>query len=293
MQETPGPSGLLVGRMDRAQNVQEQNVLQDMEDGKENHPILKRNKKLKIQLPRKKTRRTMNTLKETTNVQQKVSTDADDEQNILDFEEESETEEFDGDAERVDKCDKILEEEKIWTRRGWSIDPRQEGGRINAFGPRLINIDTNLDLSELDMFLHFLPIRYIKETLIPATNRQGNMKFQNFCELTFQEFVVIFGLICAMEVYNLPERRIYWNCKDNGIFKALNYGKIITRKRFEQILQVLQYSNAVDKDQQILDFLEATNNRLKDTVCPGDFLCIDESMVKSYHADLKGKMKII
>ena len=45
-------------------------------------------------------------------------------------------------------------------------------------------------------------------------------------------------------------------------------------------------------DVQIFE-LNAINSHLKETVCQGETLCIDESMVKSFAKNLKGKMKII
>ena len=95
-----------------------------------------------------------------------------------------------------------------------------------------------------------------------------------------------------MEIYKLPERRMYWCTEDKGIFKGLNYGSIITLDRFEAISSYLQFSYDPDADQQIISYLQAKNVHLKTTMSAGDYICIDESMVKSYHRDLKGKMKI-
>ena len=67
----------------------------------------------------------------------------------------------------------------------------------------------------------------------------------------------------------------------------------MTRHRFEEILQNLQFSFSGDKDQQVLDFLESVNKAFQNAVRPGDYLCLDESMVKAFHKNLKGKMKII
>lgn len=112
---------------------------------------------LKIRLPRKKAR-TKAVLQDSVNVPLNQIDTEDEQLNVLDFEDDSETEEREN--VRAKNFDKIYEEEKVWSRRGWSIDPRQEGGRISAFRPRLTNIDTNLDVAEIDLFLHFLPLRY-------------------------------------------------------------------------------------------------------------------------------------
>ena len=80
------------------------------------------------------------------------------------------------------------------------------------------------------------------------------------------------GFIYAMEVCKLLERRLYWRKDDNGMFKAHNYGKIMSLTCFENIMKYLQLSEK--------DFLCAVNDRLKETLIAGDHLCIDESMVK-------------
>ena len=41
----------------------------------------------------------------------------------------------------------------------------------------------------------------------------------------------ILGLIHSMEVYRLPERRMYWQEDDVGLFKGLNYGQFVSRNR--------------------------------------------------------------
>ena len=42
----------------------------------------------------------------------------------------------------------------------------------------------------------------------------------------------------------------------------------------------------------MLEFIAAVNERLKNPFIPGDVV-LDESMVKSFHRNLKGKLKII
>ena len=54
-----------------------------------------------------------------------------------------------------------------------------------------------------------------------------------------------------MEVQKSPERWINWNSVDCGIFKAMDYGRIMTRARFETILANLQLSKLQDKNRQV------------------------------------------
>ena len=75
-----------------------------------------------------------------------------------------------------------------------------------------------------------------------------------------------------MEVYEIHSpQRLYWSPEVNNLFPALDFGKVMTCRRFETILKYLQLSNSDNKNQQILD----------------------ESMIKSFHRNLKGKIKII
>ena len=43
----------------------------------------------------------------------------------------------------------------------------------------------------------------------------------------------------------------------------------------------------------IIQLINAVNKRSVDAISPGYVLAVEESMVKSYHHDLKGKIKII
>ena len=53
----------------------------------------------------------------------------------------------------------------------------------------------------------------------------------------------------------------------------------MSRNRFEEIIAVLQFSESDNKDQQILDFIAAVNERFNEAMSPGYKLTIDESMV--------------
>ena len=111
--------------------------------------------------------------------------------------------------------------------------------------------------------------------------------------VSFEELVVMFSIMKSMEIQRLPERRMYWSTKDDGVFKALNYGRFMSMYRFETIIANLKFSRSEDPDKQIQDFIEACNMSFQAAVAAGDSLTVDESMVKSYHRGLKGKMKII
>ena len=55
----------------------------------------------------------------------------------------------------------------------------------------------------------------------------------------------------------------------------------------------MQLSNDSDPDQQITEFLHAVNTRFRNALHPGSYLTLGESIIKSNHRNLKGKIKII
>ena len=58
-------------------------------------------------------------------------------------------------------------------------------------------------------------------------------------------------------------------------------------------MRYLQLLNDGDPDQQKIEFLHTVNTRFRNALHPGSYLTLDESMIKSYHKNLKGKIKII
>lgn len=86
---------------------------------------------------------------------------------------------------------------------------------------------------------------------------------------------------------------MYWEVKKDGTFPPMNCGQYISRSRFEDIIRYLQLSPSDGKAEQSIKFIDAFNKVFKKALTPGDSICLDESVVKSFHCGLKGKMKII
>ena len=184
---------------------------------------------------------------------------------------------------------RVEDEHKVWTEGEWKIDPRKSRG-FSGYGPKLIGMSGE---TSLDYFLHFLPQAFIQQQVIPAINKAGKQSNEFWSGLLYQEYIRFLGIIYSMEVLRLPNRKMYWTTEDVGFLKAPNYGRYMTRNRFDSIMSTLQYSSSDDKDMQIIDFIEAVNNHSHKAITPGDVIVLDESMVKSFHRNLKGKMKII
>ena len=90
----------------------------------------------------------------------------------------------------------------------------------------------------------------------------------------------------------LPTIKEYWNTVSDGVFPALDMGRYMTRTRFWQINRSLQFAESECEEKQILMFIEILNQTFQDALTPGSSLTIDESMIASRHAELKGKKKI-
>ena len=72
----------------------------------------------------------------------------------------------------------------------------------------------------MEYFLAFLPIDYIKEEMLPATNKfakeNGHRKL-----FTYEEFIHVLGILYIMKVVELLEHRMYWQTKTEQFFPGL------------------------------------------------------------------------
>ena len=183
---------------------------------------------------------------------------------------------------------KVEAQKKVWVGQGFASDPRtMMFPNALPYGPKLINAKDVSLFTELDFFLLFLPIEYIKETLLPATRA----KYPDF-NLTFEEILTFLGLVMAMNNLLFSERKLYWLKEPVGYLQAFNFGQYMSRTRFEQIISKLELSFDPDPSQQILDFTDAMNQHFLSVFSPDDTLCEDESMIKAFHHGMDGRTKI-
>lgn len=84
-----------------------------------------------------------------------------------------------------------------------------------------------------------------------------------------------------MEVHQLHwSNRMYWEKEGCELLHALNYGKIISRSRSEDLMKQIQLFFNRDDDQQILDIVQAVIRQFQDSLGPGSYMILDESMIK-------------
>ena len=82
--------------------------------------------------------------------------------------------------------------------------------------------------------------------------------------MNLDEFLHILGIILSMDVIEIHgPQRLYWELKGNNLFPSLEYEKFTSLKRFESILQYLQFYSNADPGQQIIDFVESVNKTFK------------------------------
>ena len=97
-----------------------------------------------------------------------------------------------------------------------------------------------------------------------------------------------------MEVFEIHGPcKMYWNEEGSDLFPAMNFPKIISCIRFDEIARFLQLSLDQDHNQQISKFLESVNSQFQTCLTPGSDVPLDKSLIKSFHHNLKGKIKII
>ena len=168
------------------------------------------------------------------------------------------------------------------------MDPHKANKHISVRKPNLTKMPFPENAHAIDFLLQFLPVDYMKTEFLHKLNERGRASSENWHDVTFTELIHVFAIMLSMEVTKLPNRRMYWETDDDGMFKAANYGRYMSRKRHEDAL-----AHLVGDDDEILNLISAFNENCKEIMSPGEYLVLDESMVKSFHRNLKGKMKII
>ena len=61
----------------------------------------------------------------------------------------------------------------MWTLGGWNVDPHKANRHISVRKPIMRNIPLPENSEEVDFFMEFLPVDYIKTVLLPKLNERG------------------------------------------------------------------------------------------------------------------------
>ena len=96
---------------------------------------------------------------------------------------------------------------------GWcvgerTIDAREE--KADSYGAKLVDYGSiSISLNELDYFLHFFPMDYLRNTILPMTNRKGKSTFSPWKEITVGEFLTWLGIRFFQETLRLSSINDY------------------------------------------------------------------------------------
>ena len=201
------------------------------------------------------------------------------------------------------------EDEKAWSkevkkriaelRYGWkkgekTVDERaMASGQIRKHRARL-TMDALDTKTLLDYFLHFHPLAYDIEKVIPAINATGRAKHGDaWRDIDIGDYLRYLGIRLYQEVEQLPSIKWYWEIISDGIFPAWNLGRFMPRLQFENITDSISLSESPDDEEQILTYINVLNSSFQDALVPSSTIVLDESMIKAYHYGMIAKKKII
>lgn len=157
-----------------------------------------------------------------------------------------------------------------------------QSGTIFTFGsaPR--------DLTPFECFTTMFPMKHLE-----VIKRLTNVKLQerDIRTVTSGELLRFFGLLILLTRFNVSSRRDLWKKTSSKYIPTPDFGRIMSRKRFENILSHICWSDLTeDEDAEMTDsrwslvsgFLKAINDHREHFVKPSDHLCIDESISRWY-----------
>ena len=239
----------------------------------------------------------------TTDIERSEDTDSDSSESEfesdLDASEHSEAEPSSSKKAPKTAEERLAERLKAEKDFGWKegervIDVRcSVQGNTVDYGPRLKNYDPT-KTSVLDYFCHFFPFKYLRETVLPFTNKKGQDLYGSgvWKELTVGEFCLWLGVRFTQLYIKLPNIVEYWNTTTDGVFPALDMGRYISRTRFFQINAALTLAETDDTEEQVITLIKKLNETFQEAITPGSCLTVDESMIASRHIGLRGQKKI-
>lgn len=107
-------------------------------------------------------------------------------------------------------------------------------------------------------------------------------RIRNWAPTNLVEIKKFFGLVVFMGIVRLPKISDYWS-KDEIMGQNLPR-TVMSRNRFEILLQMLHFSeqdeeNKADRLHRVRNLLNVMNHNFKENYIPGEYLCIDESVV--------------
>ncbi|KAG1462937.1 hypothetical protein G6F56_005406 [Rhizopus delemar] len=164
------------------------------------------------------------------------------------------------------------------------MDTRITSGNSYHTEKTPFNMDNKSKASSAEYFLHFLPIEFIKNVIIPNTNEHARIVMNNWVDITFLEYLTWITLLMVMTVCHRVNKKAYWRMGRSHFFLSVDFTEYMSYDRFNFIIQfhMFEISNGekeiLDPLYQIRDYLRSFNETLANTMVPGRYLCVDETM---------------
>ncbi len=167
---------------------------------------------------------------------------------------------------------------------GWGHDgicPRQAGGHPRR-GPSFKNVGPEAlqTMSHASLFYLLMPCDYIKEVLIPETNKKLDTP------LTFGEYMVFVGLILLMSCFSGVQRHEWFSSSPIAINKGAPFrlNEFMSRNRMNKLMAAFEYTNRpvptyTDRFFPVRQLIDAFNEHMGKIFLCAWVACLDESMM--------------
>lgn len=166
-----------------------------------------------------------------------------------------------------------------WSHNGVCARRMIGGENVKA---RLKNFPPNVTPTFLQLFELMIPKDFINEVILVETNKKINGPV-----LMYGEFLVFVGLQFLMATTRCDNRRDFWSLKNIDPFDGAphRFGHIMSRRRFEDILQALSYTSSTpptykDRFWEVRDWIASWNDNMDMNFVASWISCLDESMSK-------------
>ena len=168
--------------------------------------------------------------------------------------------------------------------KGWEHDGVCHRRRLNPNNSRasLKNFPRDVVPNRVQLFEHFFPKEYVKEVIIPETNKHLGDN-----PLTFGEFLRFVGIFFLMATTSFENRRDFWSTSTISMFKGapFRFNELMSRYRFDAIVAALRLTSSQppaykDRFWEVRDLIAAWNKNMDSNFNPSWISCLDESMSK-------------
>lgn len=194
--------------------------------------------------------------------------------------------ESDIDEEETDPSGHVSNAEQVqWGQFCDSINVDSRGGQ-ERWHAKLVSSIGELPnaVTPFMMFKKMLPLNYIAEHVIPATNEE--LQIENQFPMNMIEMYLFLALHFVMSLNPAHQQRDFFQKKERDLFFTAPYlGHLMSRRRFESILSCFRLRSDIppvdhrDRFWNIRKLIDAFNENMQHEYMPSWIVCVDESMV--------------